>query len=196
MQKKLIIIGSGGHGRSVAESIQLKGEFELIGFVDDSYTDGQSVWGIPVLGTIDALPGLSAKAEWAVVAIGNNMLREKLLVRLQELGFKLANIYHPASIISPSAVIEAGTVVMAAGIIGTEARVGRGVIVNCGAIIDHHCTVEDFGHLGVNTAMAGGSILGKRAWLQAGSALGYGVKISMDQIVAPALASIRDSKLD
>lgn len=45
---------------------------------------------------------------------------------------------------------------MAGAIVGTEARLGDGVIVNCAAVVDHHCRVGDFGHLGVNAAMAGG----------------------------------------
>lgn len=34
-----------------------------------------------------------------------------------------------------------------AAIVGAEAQLGAGVIVNCGAVVDHQCRVEDFGHL-------------------------------------------------
>jgi hypothetical protein len=37
--------------------------------------------------------------------------------------------------------------------------------------------VEDFGHLGVNVNMDGGTLLGRGAWMQAGAALGCGVKV-------------------
>lgn len=77
---------------------------------------------------------------------------------------------------------------MAGSIIGTEAKLGAGSIVNSGAVVDHHCTVEDFGHLGVNTSMAGGSILGRAAWMQAGSALGYGVRVQDGVVLAPGTA--------
>ena len=78
--------------------------------------------------------------------------------------------------------------VMAGAIVGTEALLGEGVIVNCGATVDHHCTVEDFGHLGVNACMAGGSTLGRGEWLQAGSALGYGVKVPPAAVLKPGEA--------
>ena len=78
-----------------------------------------------------------------------------------------------------------GTAIMAGAIVGTEARLGGGAIVNCGAVVDHHATVEDFGHLGVNASMAGGMVLGRCAWLQAGSALGYGVKFAPGETVRP-----------
>jgi UDP-3-O-[3-hydroxymyristoyl] glucosamine N-acyltransferase len=66
---------------------------------------------------------------------------------------------------------------MAGALVGTEAKLGIGVVVNSGAVVDHHGVVEDFGHLGVNACMAGGSFLGRGAWMQAGSALAYGVSI-------------------
>ena len=77
---------------------------------------------------------------------------------------------------------------MAGAVVGTEAQLGEGVIVNCGATVDHHCRVDAFGHLGVNACMAGESVLGHRAWMQAGSALGYGVHVEDEAVLAPGEA--------
>jgi len=35
---KLLIIGAGGHGLSVAEAAELSGAFEVVGFLDDAFT--------------------------------------------------------------------------------------------------------------------------------------------------------------
>jgi sugar O-acyltransferase (sialic acid O-acetyltransferase NeuD family) len=185
--QNIIVIGSGGHGRSVAESILQSGEFNLVGFVDDSFTPNATLWGYPILGKINDLAEVRLLADFAVVAIGNNTFREKIFTQLNELNFKLASIFHPKSIVSPRAIIGEGTVVMAGGIVGTEAKLGRGVIINCGATVDHHCIVEDFGHLGVNACMAGGSSIGALAWLQAGSSLGYGVSVLAKTIILPGV---------
>lgn len=186
-KKKLIIIGSGGHGRSLAESVLLGDQFELSGFVDDSWPQNKAVWSYPVLGDTSELSQYRAIAEWAIVAIGNNKLRSKMLNQLSGAGFQLATVIHPAAIVSPSAMVGIGTAIMAGAIIGTEAELGVGVIVNSGANVDHHCKVGDFGHLGVNACMAGGSILEEGAWIQAGAALGYGVKVPMHQIIEPGV---------
>jgi len=113
-------------------------------------------------------------ADQVIVAIGNHSVREKLMMPLVALGFDLATVVHPQAILSPSSVLGVGLVVMAGAIVGTAARLGMGSIVNCGAVVDHHATVEDFGLLGVSVSMAGGTVLGRGAWMQAGSALGYG----------------------
>jgi UDP-3-O-[3-hydroxymyristoyl] glucosamine N-acyltransferase len=60
-----------------------------------------------------------------------------------------------------------------------------GVIINSGANVDHDCFVADFAHLGVNACMAGSSSIGEFAFLQAGSALGYGASIPVGVIIPP-----------
>lgn len=173
---QLLILGSGGHGRSVAEAVLLNASssVQLVGFVDDAFPEQQRVWDFPVLGNTTDLARYRECADSAVVAIGNNKIRASLQKRLVEAGFTLFTVVHPQAIISLRAVIGAGSAIMAGAVLGTECVLGVGSIVNCGAVVDHHCQVGDFGHLGVGTAMAGGSCLGVGAWLRAGNALGYG----------------------
>ena len=175
--KRLLIVGAGGHGRSVAEAVLAAGKYELVGFVDDAVPRLQHVWDLPVFGATADLARDREHADAAVVAIGNNRLREALQHTLYAAGFALATVVHPQAMVSPRAVIGAGCAIMAGAIVGTGAQLGAGVIVNCGAVVDHHCRVEDFGHLGVNAAMSGGSVLGRSAWMQAGSVLGYGAMV-------------------
>lgn len=185
--KKLLIIGAGGHGRSVAEAVLATGSHEIVGFVDDGAAKLARVWQFPVLGTTADLSTWRAQADSAIVAIGNNAAREALCNRLLQAGFELATIIHPRAIVSPRASIGAGSAIMAGAIVGTEATLGCGVIVNSGAVVDHHAQVHDYGHLGVNACMAGGSVLGRSAWLQAGAALGYGVKIEDGTVIGPGV---------
>jgi sugar O-acyltransferase (sialic acid O-acetyltransferase NeuD family) len=185
---RLLIVGAGGHGRAVAEAVQLAGEFELAGFADDGWPGLREVWDHPVLAATGDLAACRAKADAAIVAIGNNAVREALHARLRAAGFVLATVVHPRAFVSPRATLGAGCAVMAGAIVGTEARLGEGAIVNCGAVVDHHCEVADFGHLGVAACMAGGSVLGRGAWMQAGSALGYGVRVADGAVLQPGEA--------
>lgn len=184
-KNRLLVLGAGGHGRSVVEAAELSGEFVVVGFLDDSVSPGQSVLGVPVLGPAASMADHRGVAEQAIVAIGNNALREKLVQQLISEGFGLATVVHPSAIISPSAILDAGCVVMAGVIVGTEARIGVGSIVNCGAVVDHHAHAEDFSHLGVNTSMAGSTVVGRGAWIQVGSALGYGVSVAPGVVLPP-----------
>lgn len=175
--RRLLVVGAGGHGRSVAEAVFAAGIYDVLGFVDDAAPGIVQVGGYPVLGTTDDLSAYRTNADIAIVAVGNNTLRETLCNKLLAVGFELATVVHPRAIVSPSAMVGPGSAIMAGAILGSESRLGLGVILNCGAVVDHDAQVHDYGHLGVNSCMSGGSVLGRRAWMQAGSALGYGVKV-------------------
>jgi sugar O-acyltransferase (sialic acid O-acetyltransferase NeuD family) len=186
---RLLIVGAGGHGRSVAEAVLMADQFNLVGFLDDgAFANGEAVWGFPVLGPATAFEQYVRQSTHAVVAIGNNTVRQKLFVQLQAAGFTLTNIIHPMAIVSPRAQLGVGIAVMAGAVVGTEAALGNGAIVNSCAVVDHHAQVHEFGHLGVNASMAGGSVLGALAWMQAGSAIGYNIQVASGTVLKPGEA--------
>lgn len=181
--KRIVVVGAGGHGRSIAEAISQTDGLVVAGFLDDKATG--DILGLPVIGRIDEAPTFRKCAPWVVVAIGNNEVRAALHARMRDAGFEFATVVHPRAIVSPSAAIGHGCAIMAGAVVGTEAWLGEGVVVNAGAIVDHHCKVEAFAHLGVGACMAGGAILGSKAWMQAGASLGYGVVVKNGHILLP-----------
>jgi FlaA1/EpsC-like NDP-sugar epimerase len=76
----LLVIGAGGNGRSVADAAELFGYFEVVGFLDDLLPVGETVMGVPLLGPVASMAQYLARAAQAIVAIGNNALREKLML--------------------------------------------------------------------------------------------------------------------
>lgn len=186
--KRLLIIGAGGHGRAVAEAVQMAAAWQIAGFIDDGDPPRPPFGEVPLLGKLSLLEQGRSLADAVIVAIGNNQARERLLARAAKFGFEIVSICHPMSYVAPSAGLGAGCAVMAGAVVGTEAVIGQGVIVNCGGVVDHHCHIGDFGHVGTNAAMAGGSALGRSAWMQAGSALGYGVRVPEGDVLAPGEA--------
>jgi sugar O-acyltransferase (sialic acid O-acetyltransferase NeuD family) len=183
MAASLVVVGAGGHGRSVAEIVAASDAWRFLGFVDDAAPRSAAGSSWPVIGTTGELAACRSVAEFAIVAIGNNAVRERLQQRLIDLGFNIASVIHRSAIIAPSARLGVGCAIMAGAVIGTEATLGDGVIVNSGAVVDHHCSVQDYAHLGTNACMAGGSALGRGAWMQAGSALGYGVQVPVGAVL-------------
>lgn len=184
MKKRLLIIGAGGHGRSVAEAALLGQDYALMAFLDDATKPPEHhLWGCPVWGATAMLADCRGRIDEVIVAIGNNALREALHQQAKAQGISLATVVHPAAMVSPTATLGEGSTIMAGAIVGTGAQLGEGVIINCGAVVDHDCVVESFGHLGVNAGMAGGSVLGRSAWMPVGSALAYGVKVLAGRVL-------------
>lgn len=68
---------------------------------------------------------------------------------------------------------------------GANATLGAGTIVNSHSTVDHDSILGDFAHLGVGVHLAGSAVIGKSAFLQAGTVGGYNVKVD-DYSVCPA----------
>lgn len=184
MTDSLLILGAGGHGRSVHELASLSGSFSHIAYLDDSWKLG-GVERTNIIGRIDQLEEFAPHYTYAVIGIGNNKIREQLQCQAANLGLKLATLIHPKAIVSPSVIVGAGTIVFAGVVIGVDAHIGQGVIINCVSAIDHNGTLEDFSHLGVGVHLAGSAYIGKSAFVQAGSCGGYMAYAEPFSVCAP-----------
>jgi sugar O-acyltransferase (sialic acid O-acetyltransferase NeuD family) len=184
--EKIMIVGAGGHGRAVADTIELAGIYEIAGFLDDVYPETKAVWGYPLLGVSQDLNGFTHLAGSLVVAIGNNNVRQTVFEKAKAAGFSLPSIMHPSAVVSRRAMIGEGCCIMAGSVVGTEAVLGRGCVVNINASVDHHCRLDDFAHLGVGVQLAGGVKVGAAAWMQAGSSAGYRVEVPSGEVVMPS----------
>ena len=185
MQKTLLILGAGGHGKAVAEAALLSGKWQRVCFADDRWPELQETFGCPVVASSSTLADVVGTVDAAIAAVGNNALREQWLARLQECGLPLATVVHPAASVSSSAKLGVGSAVMALAMVGVDVRIGEGAIVNAHATVDHDAQLGDFAHLGVGVHLAGGVQVGARAWLQAGCCAGYRVVVAEGEVLAP-----------
>lgn len=138
---RLIILGAGGYGRTVADVAAQSGAYDEIVFLDDNST---------VPDVIDICANISAHLEintHVYPAFGNNEGRISWLNRLAELDAQIPSLVHARAYVSPTAVLEDGVVVMPGAIVNTGVTVKRGCIINCGAIVDHGCVLEEGVHV-------------------------------------------------
>ena len=177
MTKTLLILGAGGHGKAVAESALLTGQWQRVLFVDDRWPALQESFGLPVVSDVAGLAECVDQAQGAIAAVGHNQVREQWCTAIEQAGIELVSVVHPRAYVSASVALGAGTAVMALAMVGADAKVGRGAIINANATLDHDAILGDFAHLGVGVQIAGGVQVGARAWLQAGCSAGYNVVV-------------------
>ncbi len=138
---KLIILGAGGYGRTVADIARQSGRYAEVYFLDDNSTDEL------VIGKCsDYINYISTDTE-LYPAFGNNEGRLQWIERLEAVGANIPTLIHDTAYVSPEATIERGTVVLPKAIINTDSIINKGCIINCGSIIDHGCVVEDGVHI-------------------------------------------------
>jgi sugar O-acyltransferase (sialic acid O-acetyltransferase NeuD family) len=189
---KLLIVGAGGHGKSVADIAECTGAWTEIAFVDQKYPALSANGRWPVIADQADLAALRKRYPQAVVAVGDAAIRLKLLDELKRHGFELPAIRHPASVVASDVTIGEGAVIMAGAVINIGARVGRGCIVNTGACIDHDCVLGEGVHVCPGVRLAGEVAVGDRAWIGIGAVVIQQRKIGRGSMVGAGAVVIRD----
>ncbi|MBI1184758.1 transferase [bacterium] len=191
MRNRVLIIGAGGHAKVVAEIVQQQGH-TLLGFLDDDERlIGESVLGIPVLGSISSWKNLDF--DGILIGIGDNHVRYKIkqeLSAIEDLCWIEAR--HPSSIVSPTVLLGTGTTIVAGAVINVHAKVGSHCIINTGATIDHDCEIGDYSHMGPGVNLAGGVSIGEGVFIGTGATVIPGCKIGDWTIVGAGATVISD----
>lgn len=187
-KKTLLILGAGGHGKSVAEAALLSKKWDGIVFADDLWPGVKQIFGFPILSNVNNIRQLHSIVDGAIAAVGNNLIRERWQTEIIKAKIPLVTIVHPKAYLSPSAKVGSGSVIMAQAMIGVDVTIGEGVIVNANSSVDHDSIVDDFAHLGVGVHIAGGVCVGSRVLLQAGCCAGFGVEIPDGESLPPGTA--------
>lgn len=159
MKQKIVIIGAGGHGKVVADTIVAQDKYELIGFVDAVLPIGEKIINdFCVVETQDNIKLLKNKADVFIVAVGNNVVREKIYNLVIEI-LSPSIVIHPSSVIGSDVTIDSGTVVLANTVINASSHIGKNTIVNTGTVVDHDCVIGDSIHLSIGTMVGSNSII-------------------------------------
>lgn len=166
--KNLLILGAGGFGQSIAELATLLNKWGTISFVDDRWPNQTQVARHSIIANIQNLTSLDLQNYEAIIAIGNNQIRQKWHQLLLDLDVSLTSIIHPQAIIAPSAKIGSNVIIMAGCIVGTNSVIQDGVILNIGALLDHDVMIESFSHLSVGVKVAGGNIVSSYSFFEVG----------------------------
>lgn len=144
MPKRLIIIGSGGYGRTVLDIAKQLG-FNPIIILDDKSPGYE----------LSAFSSYIDEHTMFIVAVGNNSFRLSWCEKIIAEGGKLATLIHPTAYISSSATVMGGSVILPKAVVNTNTSIKRGCIINLGAIIDHDCVIEDGVHICLGAIVKG-----------------------------------------
>ncbi|MDM0800777.1 hypothetical protein QTI34_09800 [Clostridium perfringens] len=139
--KRLIILGSGGYGRVVADIARQLDSYDRILFLDDKDIRND------VIGKCSDYRDFIDEYTEFYPAFGDNELRINWINTLVSEGAKVPKIIHPSAYISSLTTIGLGTVILPKAIINSYADIGIGCIINLGAIVDHNCSIGDGSHI-------------------------------------------------
>ena len=180
MTKEIIIIGAGGHARSITESVIANGY--NIKFYFDKYAHDKILFGYPIISNLNIAKSYKTNV---LIAIANNYIREKIY---KELKIKYKNILFP-NIIDPSAKISdfsnigKGNMIMANSFIGSNTKVTNFCIINNNVSVDHDCFLSNFSSLAPSVTTGGNVKLGLRSSVGIGATVKNNISIGSDTFI-------------
>ena len=167
----ILLIGGGGHCKSVIDVIESQGKFKIAGIIEKYVEESKEVLGYPLIGTDDDLEELRKKYNYAIITVGHiksNAIRLKLYKKLKELDFILPIIISPLAYISKHSSVGEGSVVMHHALINANAKVGVNCIINSKALIEHDATAENHVHISTNATINGGVLVKEHSFVGSG----------------------------
>lgn len=196
MREKVVIVGAGGHARSVLDILIENEEYEIIGCLDPVYSERNCVEymeDIPIIGTDDQLEDLYCQGVTNIfVAIGNNQIRKKLYKNAVAIGFCPINAISRYARVSSRTTLGRGICIMASAVVNVNCKIGNGCIINTNCSLDHDCIVGDFAHVAPGTAVSGSTQIGEGTHVGTNAAIIDGVTIGEWSYIGAGATVVKD----
>ena len=185
MKRPLILIGGGGHCKSVIEVAESAG-YDIKGILDMPDEVGKEVLpGHKVIGTDDEIPQYVEECDFIITVgfIKNPALRIKLYNKVKAAGGRLATIIASTAHVSKYAELGEGTVIMHQAFVNAGAKIGDNCIINTFVNIEHDAEVGNQCHISTGTMVNGECKIGENCFIGSQSVCANCIEIASDIIV-------------
>ena len=193
-KNRLVLIGGGGHGRSVLDAAQRMGVYDEIVITDPKLPEGTEILGCRVAGSDDKLEDLYRdgfhQAFIATGSIRSTELRHKLFQRAAELGFTFPCIIDPSAVLSGHIRVGSGVFIGKRAVVNAGVSLDDQCIINTGSIIEHDCHIGSFTHIAPGAVVCGDCDIAGDVFIGAGSIVIQGISIS-EGVFVPAGETVR-----
>ncbi|MBD5224019.1 MAG: acetyltransferase [Bacteroidales bacterium] len=184
MDKPIILIGGGGHCKSVINTIESINR-EIAGILDLPVNIGKKCLNYTIVGSDKDIPKYIDEYEFIITLgyIKNADIRTEIFKKIKLLGGTLATIIAKSAIVSRYAKIGEGTVILNQACVNASAEIGCNCIINTMANIEHDSIVGDGCHISTGCLINGGVKVGKYSFMGSGSIVCQGLTIAEKTII-------------
>lgn len=174
--EKLLIFPFNGNALEAMDCVG--GQYELIGFVDDTpEKQGPTKYGY----TVYDRSALDKFKDAKVLAVPGSSVsykkREDHIGSLKIAKERLATVVHPNASIGKNVKVGANCLIMAGVVITSNAVIGDHVCILPNTVIHHDAEVKDYTLIGCNVAIAGGTTIERNCYIGSGTNIMNGITI-------------------
>ena len=170
----VVLLGGGGHCRSVIDVIEQAGLYSILGVLEKEGFSDSNLMGYPLLGSDQDLPAFIEQNCAVVITIGQiktSEPREKLYRYAKGAGAEMPVVVSPRAYLSRHAKVGSGTTVMHEAIVNCSAEIGENSRIGVNAIIGPGVRIGRDCEIGPG-AVVEAALIGNGVRLKANSVIG------------------------
>jgi sugar O-acyltransferase (sialic acid O-acetyltransferase NeuD family) len=195
MRPKVVIWGASGQAMVVADIVRLRGELELVGFLDDVSPEraGTTFCQARILGGREQLDRLLEDGvRFLILGFGKSAARLALAELVRSRGYLLATAIHPKAIVAAGVPIGAGTVIKPGAVVDPGVTIGEQVILGSCTSIGHESVIEDGVRINAGARVSGNVTVGQATMIGAGVTIREGVRVGRYSLIGAGAVVVRD----
>ena len=175
MSKKLLLLGAGGHCKSIIDTLLSSAEYLEIGIIEKKGSITESVLGIPVIGFDEDLQDLYKRgfthAFVSLGSIGDTGARRRLSDLISSIGYSVPNIIDASALVSSYCTLGKGIFIGKNAVVNAGVTIGNYSIINTSATIEHDCIIGQFVHVSTGSVLCGSVKIGNNTHIGANSVI-------------------------
>ena len=192
----ILLIGFGGHCKSIKDSIENGNIYKIYGIIDIKEKLGQVYKGYKVIGTDDDLTKFYNKGIKNVFIcigyMGNSNIRNILYKKVKEIGFNIPNIVDKTAVLARNINLGEAIFIGKRAILNSDVKIDNMAIINTGAIIEHESYVGVFSHISIGTILCGNVTIKENVFVGANSTVIQGINIEKNSIIGAGSTVIKN----
>lgn len=185
--EKIVLLGFGGHAKSIIDTIETLKKYEIVGISDVVEKQGERYRKYSVAYQDEQLEYLfDAGIKNLFISVGymgNSHIRNELFLLAKKIGYSFPPIIDPTAIVAKDVIIEEGVFIGKSAIVNADAKIHKMAIINTGSIIEHESEIGDFTHIAVGTVICGQANIGNNSFVGSNATIIQNIQVGNDVII-------------
>jgi len=193
---KLVIVGGGGHCKSLIDFVEQMAHIEIIGIIDNDQSL-RSIFNYPVIGVDEIISEFIKQNPDVIFHVGigqvkNNRGRVKVFQNLVDHDAQIINLIAPSSHVSRHAKLENGNAVMQYAMINADCVIGSNNIFNTRSTVEHETRIGSHCHISTHAVVNGNCDIGDHVFIGSNATILQGVQIANEVTIGAGAVVINN----